>query len=120
MNDIATLFFLMIAGHAVCDFGLQGEWLATNKNRHARSNYPPEKRATMEQIWPHLLFAHAMMHGLSVYLASHSLKLGLLETASHTLIDYGKCERWYGFHVDQFLHIGTKILWVFLFAQGMT
>lgn len=120
MNDIATLFFLMIAGHAVCDFGLQGEWMATNKNRHTRRNFPAEKLASMEIIWPHLLFAHAITHGLSVYLVSHSLKLGIFETLSHMAIDFGKCERWYGFHVDQFLHIGTKVLWVFLFSQGIS
>ncbi|MCI0354597.1 MAG: NAD(P)H-dependent oxidoreductase, partial [Acidobacteria bacterium] len=60
---------------------------------------------------PVVLSAHAFIHGGAVAFVTQNLGLGLAETAAHWVIDYGKGERWYGFHTDQFLHILCKMAW---------
>jgi hypothetical protein len=110
----ATIFFLLICGHALADFGLQTEWIATNKNRHVRLSLSPEQRAKMQVIWPHLLSAHSLHHGLMVFLATQKLSLGVAETVFHWITDFGKCEKWYGFHTDQAIHVVTKVIWLIL------
>ena len=112
-------FFLFLCGHAFADFAIQSEWVATNKNRHVRDRYTPEERSKMEVVWPWLLTAHALHHGLAVFLISQKLSLGIAETVVHWLIDYGKCEKWYGFHTDQWLHIACKVLWTGLLVYGV-
>ena len=37
----------------------------------------------------------------------------------HWLIDFGKCEKWFGIHVDQGLHVACKVLWCVLIWQGV-
>lgn len=115
----ATLLFLMICGHAVCDFALQNEWIATNKNRHVRDKLLPEMRKQTQIIWPYLLAAHALHHGLAVFLITQKLSLGIAETALHWLTDFGKCEKWFGFHTDQLIHLLSKILWIYLLTNGL-
>lgn len=117
-TDPAALFFLFLGAHAVADFALQTEWIATNKNRHVRERLTAEARATSQVVWPHLMTAHALHHGLFVFLISHSLILGVAETVVHWITDFGKCEKWYGFHMDQFIHVATKGLWVLALAQN--
>ena len=108
------LFFLLLAGHAIADFAIQTEFVATNKNRHVRLKYSPEVRAKMEIIWPHLLTAHSLHHGLFVFLITGNLLASCLEVVIHWITDFGKCERWYGFHADQAIHVLTKALWTYL------
>ncbi len=112
--DPWALLFLLMCGHALADFSLQTEWVATNKNRHVRDQYPPEKRAGMQVIWPYLLTAHSLHHGLMVYLITQRFSLGLAETLVHWLSDFAKCESWFGFHADQFVHAAFKVIWVLL------
>ncbi len=114
VESLLTLLFLLIAGHMLADFALQNQWVATNKNRHARNGYTPDEQDKMEKIWPWLLTAHAFHHGLMVFFFTQKLWLGVLETVVHWLIDYGKTEKLYGFHVDQVLHITSKLVWIAL------
>jgi hypothetical protein len=37
--------------------------------------------------------------------------LGLAEMVLHWVTDYAKCEGWIGFHTDQGVHVGSKLLW---------
>ena len=115
----ASIFFLFLCGHALADFAFQTEWVATNKNRNVRKSLPPDQQKTMQIIWPHLLTAHALQHGLMVYLVSQRLSLGIGETVVHWISDFGKCEKWYGFHTDQVIHIGSKVVWVVLIAMDL-
>jgi len=103
--------FLMICGHALADFSLQTEWQATNKNRHVRDKFTPEQQKSMLVIWPWLLTAHSLVHGLMVFLILQRLDLAIAETVVHWLIDFGKNEGWYNFHVDQVLHLLSKFVW---------
>ena len=36
------------------------------------------------------------------------------------VIDHGKCQKWYGIHVDQGLHVACKLLWWGLLAGGVS
>lgn len=116
VTDPAALFFLLLGGHAISDFGLQSEWVATHKNRHIRDDFSEEQKKRLQIIWPHLMTSHALTHGFFVYIITGKLALGVAETVIHWITDFGKCERWYGFHADQAIHIVCKIIWVALIS----
>lgn len=99
-----TKLFLLLAGHALGDFALQGDFIAKFKSRHTPF-------FTGETIWPYVLASHALIHGAIVFLITHSVRLGIAETIAHATIDFIKCEKKINFHLDQTLHIACKILW---------
>lgn len=104
MSFVAVLFYL-IAAHALLDFPLQGDAVAVNKNRHAKTelqNHVP---------WYYWMSSHALVHGAAVGLITHNIWLGFAETICHFVIDTLKCEKFYTIHTDQFLHICCKIYW---------
>jgi hypothetical protein len=115
--DFPTACFLMLCGHALADFALQNDWTVTNKNRNIRDSLSPEAQGKMQVIWPHLMTAHSLHHGLMVFLVTQKLSLGLAETVVHWVTDFGKCEKWFGFHTDQVLHIAAKIVWALALTQ---
>lgn len=103
-----TLIFWLIAGHLICDYPLQGDATAREKSRHSSS-------ALQTHVpWYYWLSAHAAMHGAWVAWATGSALLGALEVIAHWVIDFGKCERWFGIHVDQALHLACKLAWLLL------
>jgi hypothetical protein len=106
-----TLFGLLCV-HALCDFALQSDVMAKGKNRNRRTEPPPG--AQYQPTWGYWLSAHALIHGLGVYVVTGSPWLGLAETAVHWLTDFGKCDNRYGIHTDQGIHIGSKVLWAVL------
>jgi hypothetical protein len=108
MHTFISMLFLLVAGHAVADFPLQGDMVATQKSRH--SNHPIQQHVP----WFYWMGAHALSHGLVVALVTGSACLGMCETALHFAIDFGKCEKWFSIHVDQTLHIVCKITWIML------
>ena len=108
---LLILFACMVAGHAFGDFPLQGDTMAEGKNRH---NDP----ALHGVNWWYWMGAHAIVHGGIVGLITGSTLLGLAEAVAHFLIDYGKCEDWYGIHTDQLLHLGCKLVWALLLVYA--
>lgn len=104
------LLFLLLAGHALADYPLQGQFLAEGKNRHTELG---------KVYWPHALAAHALIHGGVVTILTGSAVLGVAETALHALIDWLKCERRIGLHADQALHVACKFLWFALVQAGV-
>jgi Protein of unknown function (DUF3307) len=107
-----VLFWLLV-GHAVADFPLQNGPMAVEKCRHSVS----ELQKSVP--WYYWLTAHALMHGGFVALFANSLVLGIAETIVHWLIDFGKCENWFGIHVDQGLHVACKVIWYALVLYGI-
>lgn len=103
----AEMVLLLCAVHFVADFPLQGDFVAKFKNRHAPDT-------GMGVVWPWCLTAHAAAHGLAVGVVTGSVALGLAEFFVHWAIDFGKCEGWFNFHVDQGAHLSCKILWTAL------
>ena len=103
------MFLKLLIGHAFADFVFQTEWIAKYKNRHRQSPPPPGQK--QQTVWPYILTAHALVHGSFVWAITGNVWLGLAETFCHWIIDFGKCENWYGVHFDQSAHIFCKILW---------
>lgn len=114
MTWLVCAFWLIVA-HAVADFSLQGDAMAKFKNRHNRPDKIPAGQK-LTPCWMYWLTAHAMEHGGCVALATGSVVLGMCEAAAHWLIDFGKCENWYGPHADQALHVACKCLWLAIFV----
>lgn len=111
MSGITLLFALLIA-HAVCDYPLQGDWLARAKS-HRIEVVPGQI------IWPHALAAHAGIHAGAVWLLTGSALLGLLEMIAHAAIDWAKCDGRLSYNQDQLAHALCKVLWVVIFAGGI-
>ena len=108
---ISELFFLL-SGHALADFTLQTDTMAKGKNRNRKvdmSLIPPGQKYV--PCWPYWLTAHALIHGGIVAIVTGNVYLGIAEAVAHWIIDFGKCENWYGIHVDQGLHMLCKIFW---------
>ncbi len=101
----AEMAVLLLAGHAVADYPLQGDFLAMGKNRAKPSPLIP---------WYQALGAHAAIHGGFVAVITGVWWLGVAEAVAHALIDDAKCTGKIGFNTDQALHIACKALWVFI------
>ena len=99
------LFFWLFASHYIADFPLQGTFLATAKSRHSELG---------RSIWPHALFAHAMIHGSGVAFVTGSVTLGIAEVVVHAITDFCKCEGWIDFNIDQAIHLACKLLWGYI------
>lgn len=98
-----NMFLALVALHALCDYPLQGEFLARAKNRLAPvAGFP----------WYQALGAHAVIHGGAVAYVTGIWWLGVLEALAHFAIDDQKCARRIGLNTDQALHIACKALWV--------
>lgn len=98
-----ALFGALLAGHALCDYPLQGDFLARAKNRFAPLPGVP---------WYQALGSHAIIHGGAVALITGMPLLGLAETLAHAVIDDAKCAGRIGFNTDQALHVVCKAMWV--------
>ena len=102
MMMIVVKILLLFTGHALCDYPLQGDFLAKGKNhRNPLPGVP----------WYQCLFAHAMIHAAMVYLITHSLTMGMCEFTIHFVTDWSKCEGKLTFNQDQTIHYLCKIAW---------
>lgn len=98
------ILFLLLAGHGLGDYALQNDFIANNKARVG----------SIPGFWPYVLTSHALIHGMLVAIITGQVALGVAETVAHWLIDFGKCEKKYGIHTDQALHILCKAAWALL------
>lgn len=103
-----TLFFVLIGLHAIADYPLQGDFLSRLKDPVS-----PVAQAMGPGSWLHGLGNHVAIHGLFVGLATGSLLLGLLEAATHAVIDLSKVKGRISFHTDQALHWICKAAWAY-------
>jgi hypothetical protein len=115
--DALALLFTLVIGHAIADFVLQPAPMSRGKNRRSKlqseygDNFPP---------WYYWMSAHALTHAGFVLLITGSVLFAVIETITHALIDFGKCERYYNLHVDQLLHTGIKCLYCVLVHYGIS
>ena len=98
-----AMFLALVFLHFLCDYPLQGDFLAKAKNPNTPIPGVP---------WWQALTAHAGIHAGAVMLATGSVTLGLIEWAAHWLIDIAKCKLLISFNHDQALHIGWKLFYV--------
>lgn len=111
--DIVPYFeilFLLLAGHAFCDYAFQNDFVANAKNHTT---------ALGKMFWKWVLPSHGMMHALPVFLITQSFVLALFEFAAHCVIDYLKCDGKLTFNQDQLLHVVCKIGYVIVLATGV-
>lgn len=116
--ELLVLFFTLLIGHAVADFVLQPAAMSRGKNRH-NSVRLREEYGRGFPPWYYWLGSHALTHAGAVLLITGSVLCAVLETLSHFLIDFGKCERFFNFHVDQALHVSCKVLYAVLLHQSI-
>lgn len=99
------MFVALISAHALCDYPLQGDFLAKAKNRLMPIPGVP---------WWQAMGAHSIIHGGAVWLITGHLSLGLAEVAAHFLIDDAKCRGKLTYNADQAAHLVCKVAWVVL------
>ena len=97
MEAMLLTLLMLLGAHWVCDYPLQGEFLATAKQKGPLRVYH--------------LTAHAGIHGAAVALVTGSIWLGLAEWIAHTIIDELKVKGKTTFEIDQILHIVCKVIW---------
>lgn len=114
------MLFLLIASHCLADTALQTEFMAKGKNRNTPidlSRVPPGQKPI--KLWWMWLTHHAMIHGGLICLLTDSLLFGIIETLSHWIIDFFKCENKYNPFVDQILHVAIKIMFIVLIMSNI-
>jgi hypothetical protein len=99
---------LLIVGHALADYPLQGDFLAKAKNHTAPLPGMP---------WYQALLMHSIIHAGFVGVITQSLWLGLAELVIHAATDYAKCAGKISFNQDQAIHIICKAVWVVVVLQ---
>lgn len=99
------MLFLLLAGHALADYPLQGPFMAEAKNRNT---------AIGKLYWPWALPSHGLIHGGLVAVITGSVLLGVAESVAHTATDWLRCEGRISVHTDQSIHVACKAFWVAL------
>lgn len=99
------VLFLLLVAHAVCDYPLQGDFLAKAKNERAPIAGVP---------WQQAMTAHCLIHAGAVYLITGSSLLAVMEFCVHLITDRAKCCGHIGFTADQTIHYVCKIAWAFM------
>ena len=110
MHEYLVLLGLLIFGHVLADYPLQGEFLAKAKNRKTPLYGTP---------WYQALGAHSAIHAGFVGIITGSLLLAVFEFIAHCIIDDLKCFNHLSFNQDQILHIACKIFWLYLLITGV-
>lgn len=96
------LFFLLLGGHFLMDYPLQGDFLARAKSH---------RRPVPGVPWYQALGAHAVLQGAAVYVVTASWTLAFMEVVLHAAIDYARDEELLTFNQDQTLHWLCKALY---------
>ena len=96
---------LLLAGHALCDYPLQGDFLAKGKNFANPLPAVP---------WYQCMAAHVLIHAGMVYLITGKMWMAVAELTIHFAADMLKCAGKTTFNQDQAIHIVCKIAWAIL------
>ena len=101
-----TTFALMISGHILGEFAFQPDAMFAGKDGSA-------KTVSRNIPWQYWMLGHSTIHGVLVGHITGSPLLGLLEVASHFLIDhYRTTDKRITFWQDQVLHVMCKVSWM--------
>lgn len=118
------LFLLLVVAHFLCDYPLQGNYLAMAKNRFS-TKYEPAGLSSVVKTqewpeWPWALGGHSAIHGGAVALITGYWWIGVLEAISHAIIDDLKCGGRISYNADQFVHLGFKAIWAAIVLWGLS
>lgn len=102
---MSEMLAMLVVGHCLADYPLQGDFLSKAKNRASPIPGVP---------WYQGLLAHAAIHGGFVGAITGSVTLGIAEFIAHVAIDDAKCMGRISYNTDQALHIACKAAWVVL------
>lgn len=106
---LAKLILMLFAGHALCDFALQNDFVAKGKNLNS---------AFAGMAWQQIMLAHCLIHSGMVLALTGSLWMALAELVIHYATDVAKCCGKINFNTDQAIHYGCKLLWAVLVIYG--
>lgn len=109
VSGILEVSMLLIAAHCLCDYPLQGDFMASGKNKNTSIG---------KEIWMMVLPAHAAIHAGAVLIITGSAAAFILEFISHAVIDYLKCEGKLSFAQDQLAHLMVKVSIVAMLFGG--
>ena len=107
--NIEYIIIILIFSHFLADFTLQTDAMAKGKNRNRKIDYIPEGQKLVP-VWPYWLSAHAIIHGGMLYIFTLNPYVFIVESISHFIIDFIKCENWTNPNQDQGLHGLMKII----------
>jgi hypothetical protein len=96
------MIILLLCAHALCDYPLQGDFLAKAKNN---------KSPIIGVPWWQAMSAHCGIHAGAVMLVTGFWALAVAEFVIHFLTDWAKGMGLISYNVDQGVHAGCKILW---------
>jgi len=105
VETIPMMAIALVAGHALADYPLQGDFLAKAKNRTAPIPGVP---------WRQALGAHVGIHGAFVAFITGIWWLFIAEAAIHWFTDDAKCRGKLTFNQDQAIHLACKGVWLVL------
>ena len=120
------LLFIMLMSHCFADTVFQSDRMAKGKNRHKKvdlSQVPKGQKPL--NLWGMWLTHHAVIQGgtLSIFLILFGFInywwIGIIETITHWIIDFYKCENLYNPYVDQLLHLLIKFVYVIIIVRGL-
>lgn len=100
------LLALMVLAHFACDYQFQSSDVAVGKGKFAGGLNGVD--------WYYWMASHAAVHALAVCLITRNPLATLGEFVLHFAVDWGKCKRYFGLHVDQLLHVLCKVAWAAL------
>lgn len=114
-----TVLVLLLMVHFVLDFPLQGDTTALQKN-------PTTENSLAAAVpWTYWALAHACMHALGVFLVLSQVMspdiavlAAMIELLVHAVTDWCKCLKFFSIHVDQGIHVGTKIVFAAVLMLG--
>ena len=100
-----VLFLKLAVGHFLCDYPLQGDFLAAAKNHRKPIPGVP---------WYQALMAHSAIQAGMVWLVTGKLWLAGVEFVFHAGIDWAKSNGNISFNQDQVCHLLCKLAYVFV------
>lgn len=119
LESLLYLSFMLLFAHCISDTTFQTSFMAQGKvrNRPIDMSRVPAGQKPMN-LWYMWLTHHAVIHGGMVALVTGRYEFGIIETISHWIIDFFKCEGKYNPVVDQLLHLGCKVVYIVLIGYG--
>jgi hypothetical protein len=110
INSSVSVFFLLIVGHCLADYPLQGDFISKAKNEHNPIPNVP---------WYQAMAAHCIIHGGFVGVITGSWVFGIGEAVLHFFIDSDKCAGRLSYNQDQFFHFLCKVGWWLAFTISL-